>query len=121
MPVKSDPFADSESVLISLQEALVRLSGAAGALSVTLFEHGTLRVKLYAPRDQDSQIPHPQDEIYVVAQGHGMFFDGVARRPVEPGTLLFAAANRPHRFEAFTENFAVWVLFYGPDGGEAAC
>jgi hypothetical protein len=23
-----------------------------------------------------------------------------------------------HRFEAFSEDFAVWVFFYGPEGGE---
>jgi hypothetical protein len=39
---------------------------------------------------------------------------------VEPGTLLFVAAGRPHRFEDFTADFATWVLFYGPEGGEVA-
>jgi hypothetical protein len=23
-----------------------------------------------------------------------------------------------HRFEDFTEDFATWVVFYGPEGGE---
>jgi mannose-6-phosphate isomerase-like protein (cupin superfamily) len=54
----------------------------------------------------------------VVARGSGTFFDGEARRPVEPGTFLFAAAGQPHRFEAFSADFAVWVFFYGPAGGE---
>lgn len=25
-----------------------------------------------------------------------------------------------HRFEEFSDDLAVWVMFYGPDGGEAA-
>jgi hypothetical protein len=24
-----------------------------------------------------------------------------------------------HRFEDFTEDFLVWVFFYGPEGGES--
>jgi hypothetical protein len=37
---------------------------------------------------------------------------------VAPGTFVFVAAGQPHRFEDFSEDFAVWVAFYGPDGGE---
>ena len=25
-----------------------------------------------------------------------------------------------HRFERFTDDLVVWVIFYGPEGGEAA-
>jgi hypothetical protein len=27
-------------------------------------------------------------------------------------------AGVEHRFEEFTEDLAVWVIFYGPEGGE---
>jgi hypothetical protein len=30
------------------------------------------------------------------------------------------AAGTEHRFEDFTEDLAVWVVFYGPDGGEVS-
>jgi quercetin dioxygenase-like cupin family protein len=33
---------------------------------------------------------------------------------VGPGDLLFAAAHAPHGFEAISDDFTVWVLFYGP-------
>ena len=56
----------------------------------------------------------------VVARGIGVFFDGETRRPVQPGTFLFVPAGRPHHFEDFTADFAVWVFFYGPEGGEKA-
>ena len=29
-----------------------------------------------------------------------------------------AAAGVEHRFENFSDDFAVWVFFYGPEGGE---
>jgi hypothetical protein len=31
--------------------------------------------------------------------------------------VLFVQARVPHRFEAFTNDFATWVIFFGPIGG----
>jgi hypothetical protein len=28
------------------------------------------------------------------------------------------AAGVQHRFEEFSDDFATWVIFYGPEGGE---
>ena len=55
-----------------------------------------------------------------VIRGRGVFFDGQARHRVETGAFLFVAAGQPHRFEEFTDDFAAWVLFYGPPGGEVS-
>jgi mannose-6-phosphate isomerase-like protein (cupin superfamily) len=104
---------------LHLEEALQRLAES-GARFTTLFEHGTLEVEIYAPQSVDPQQPHRRDEVYVVARGSGTYFNGIDRKPFQPGDLLFAPANTPHRFEDFTDDFAVWVLFYGPDGGEVA-
>jgi hypothetical protein len=30
----------------------------------------------------------------------------------------FVAAGVPHRFESFSDDFATWVVFWGPRGGE---
>jgi len=35
-----------------------------------------------------------------------------------PGDMLFVPAKMEHRFEDFSADFATWVLFYGPTGGE---
>lgn len=82
------------------------------------FEHGTLTVKVYAPRGTDPQTPHTRDEAYVVISGSGTFVHGDERVAFGPNDFLFAAAGVVHRFENFTDDFAVWVLFYGPEGGE---
>lgn len=103
---------------INLAEAMRRLPGPQGEKSVLLFEHGSMVIKLYAPRGTDMQTPHSQDEIYVVAQGTGEFVCGGSRQPFQPNDVLFAAAGIEHRFENFTDDFAVWVFFYGPEGGE---
>ncbi len=104
---------------LSLAPALERLPGPQGERFVALFEHGSLVVELYAPRGNDPQTPHSRDEIYVVAQGRGEFVCGEARRNFGPNDVLFVAANVEHRFENFSDDFAVWVFFYGPEGGEA--
>ena len=106
------------SAHIPLETALAALEAAGGARFVELFRHGTLSVELYAPRGHDPQTPHARDEVYVIASGHGIFFDGEVRGAFSPGTLLFVRAGREHRFENFSDDFAAWVLFYGPDGGE---
>lgn len=107
-----------KTVTISLAEALELGPPLPGNLAVSVFAHGTLEAELYTPVGEDRQQPHTRDEIYVVARGSGLFFDGNERRPVEPGAFVFVAAGQPHRFEDFTDDFAVWVFFYGPAGGE---
>jgi mannose-6-phosphate isomerase-like protein (cupin superfamily) len=69
---------------------------------------------------EDRQKPHERDEVYVVARGAGQFFDGSERRAVAPGSFIFVAAGQPHRFEEFSGDFAVWVFFYGAEGGETS-
>ncbi|MFP5246491.1 MAG: cupin domain-containing protein [Thermoanaerobaculia bacterium] len=108
----------SSSIRLSPADWLARLPGPNGARSVLAYEHGTLTVKLYAPRGTDPQQPHTRDEVYVVVSGSGTFVHGEHRDAFQPGDFLFAPAGLPHRFENFTDDLAVWVLFYGPEGGE---
>ena len=83
-----------------------------------LLEHGTLELGFYRPDGADPQKPHDQDEIYIVQSGNGFFLHGESREPFEPGEALFVPAGDTHRFEDFSDDFAAWVVFYGPKGGE---
>jgi mannose-6-phosphate isomerase-like protein (cupin superfamily) len=56
--------------------------------------------------------------VYVVVRGSGEFVNGDVRHRFGPGDLLFVPAHVTHRFENFTDDLAVWVVFYGPEGGE---
>jgi len=112
-------MTSGECLKISFSEALRRLPGPQGEHNVTLFEHGSLVIKLSQPRGPDLQTSHSRDELYVVAQGSGEFVCGGARQTVSQLDVLFAAAGVAHRFENFSDDFAVWVFFYGPEGGEA--
>ena len=103
---------------LTASQGLARLPGPEGERFVELFQHGTLAVELYAPRGDDPQTPHTRDEVYVVTHGSGYFRNGSERHRFGPGDVLFVPAEVPHRFEEFSDDLAVWVFFYGPEGGE---
>lgn len=95
-----------------------------GRRSAEVFRHGSMHLRYYAPPasglDHDPQSPHDQDEVYIVAAGTGIFLCGESRVPFGPGDALFVPAHVVHRFEDFSPDFATWVVFYGPTGGEVA-
>jgi mannose-6-phosphate isomerase-like protein (cupin superfamily) len=104
---------------VAFEDALAKLPTTGSNRFVTLFTHGSLHVELYAPHGFDPQKPHTRDEVYIVAQGQGEYVCEGARQKFAPGDFLFAAAGESHWFERFSDDFAVWVMFYGPEGGES--
>jgi mannose-6-phosphate isomerase-like protein (cupin superfamily) len=105
---------------VTVAEAMERLPGQGGVRFAEVLEHGSLVVEIYAPRGTDPQTPHTRDEVYVVVHGTGEFVNGPESKSFGPGDVLFVPAGVEHRFERFTEDLIVWVIFYGPEGGEAA-
>jgi mannose-6-phosphate isomerase-like protein (cupin superfamily) len=105
---------------VSLAEAMKMLPGPSGERYATVLEHGTLDIEIYAPRATDPQKPHTRDEVYFVVEGRGEFRNGARLERFAPGDVLFVPAHVEHRFESFTDDLTVWVMFYGPEGGEAA-
>jgi mannose-6-phosphate isomerase-like protein (cupin superfamily) len=108
----------SRAVHVSLADALTKGPPPPGNLAVPIFAHGSLVAELYTPVGHDPQKPHTRDEVYFVTRGKGFFFDDEQRHPVEAGAFLFVPAGQTHRFEDFSSDFVVWVMFYGPEGGE---
>ena len=102
---------------ISIQQAKQTLI-ASKSVFTELFRHGTLVVEFYKPDKIDHQKPHDRDEVYVVVSGTGTFFHSGKRWNFHPSDFLFVPAGAEHRFENFTDDFATWVFFYGPKGGE---
>ena len=85
-----------------------------GRRSSEVFVDGGIEIRLYAPKGHDPQTPHDRDELYIVASGRGKFRAGDQVLSFIPGALLYVAAHETHRFEDFSDDFAVWVVFYGP-------
>ncbi len=104
---------------LTIGNALTQDPTPNGKRFATLFEHGSLQVEIYAPRGTNPQQPHIRDEVYVVVSGSGFFFCDGVRASFSRGDFLFVPAGVEHRFEDITDDLSVWVLFYGPEGGEA--
>ncbi|HET7537448.1 MAG TPA: cupin domain-containing protein [Candidatus Didemnitutus sp.] len=108
----------------TVTEMLARIPGPANARwpqgepFAVAFGHGTMSVELYAPRGRDHQTPHTRDELYFVARGTGEFVHEGQRAPFAAGDAFFVPAGDEHRFENFSDDFATWVVFWGPEGGE---
>jgi len=80
--------------------------------------HGSMTVELYAPVGHDPQTAHEQDELYFIHAGQGEIAIGGERHAFAPGDAFFVPAGVDHRFENFSGDFATWVVFWGPKGGE---
>ena len=104
---------------MNIESAIAALPPAPAEQYAIVFRHGTFEAGIYAPRIVDDQTPHTRDEAYVVVKGSGHFVCGDTRTLFSPGALLFVPAGRTHRFEDCSDDLTVWVIFYGPDGGEA--
>jgi mannose-6-phosphate isomerase-like protein (cupin superfamily) len=91
-----------------------RLPLPEGRRSVEAFRDGDLEVRMAASPGRGPQVPHDRDEIYIVVAGSGHYRVGNTVTAVGIGDLLFAAAHAPHGFEDCTDDFSVWVIFYGP-------
>jgi hypothetical protein len=61
-----------------------------GQRSAEVFVGGDLEIRLYAPKRRDPRGPHDLDELYIVAAG----------------TRHLRCGDR--------DDFAAWVIFYGP-------
>ena len=95
-----------------------------GLRSAQMMGYGSMKLRYYAPQGMDDQIPHDQDELYIVVSGQGVFAIGeteasLERQPFRTSDVLFAPSGLVHRFEKFSDDFATWVVFWGPKGGES--
>ena len=98
-----------QPVSLAAALALPRIPGR----SAEVFIDGDLEVRFAARPTNGPQIPHLRDELYFVAAGYGRYCVEDKVTDVGPGDLLFCAAHVAHGFEDISDDFCVWVLFYG--------
>jgi mannose-6-phosphate isomerase-like protein (cupin superfamily) len=110
----------------SLSELLSRIPGSpteqwpTGDRYALAFSRGTMSVGLYSPIGADPQRPHKRDEIYIIHTGTGNLVIGGITHAFQAGDVFFVASGVDHRFEEISADFATWVVFWGPPGGENA-
>lgn len=108
-------LAPSQPLVESLDELLAKHGSASyreflrvPALSLGLFAVG--------PGHGDSQEPHQQDEVYVVAGRATLLGDGVENL-VSAGAIAYVPEGVPHRFLNVSEDLRVYVVFAPPEAG----
>lgn len=67
---------------------------------------------LVAP-EEDKQVPHTFDEVYVVLDGDGEVEIAGERRTIRRGEAVFVGAGVEHNFHAY-EELTLLVIFNGP-------
>jgi len=73
----------------------------------------------------DDQVPHTEDEIYVVTAGRAVLGAGrdgegeVGGAVVGPGSVIYVAAGEEHRFSDISEDLAAIVLFAPAEGARS--
>lgn len=98
---------------IGLTNTLERLS-TARQFDRVWQRDGDVTIELYRPEGRDRQTPHDRDEFYMIVSGTGTFRREDETVAFGPGDLLFVPAWMEHRFETFSDDFATWVVFFGP-------
>jgi mannose-6-phosphate isomerase-like protein (cupin superfamily) len=86
---------------------------ALGRLYVEFLQKPSMSAGLYvlAAGSEDPQQPHTEDEVYHVVRGRATIRVGDEDRPVGPGSVVYVAAQVPHRFHSIEEELEVLVFF----------
>lgn len=84
-----------------------------GELYLEFLTASTMSVGVYelAAGSTDPQQPHTEDEIYYVLDGKGRIRVGDDDSEVKPGSVIFVAAEQPHKFHSITEDLRLLVVF----------
>ena len=113
--------------------AALELPVQSGHVSALVLRHGSMELRIFRPGPQDGQTPHDRDELYIVAAGSAVLLRGARHSPWDEAGLIDDAAERiplglgdaavvpagtPHSFEEASPDFATWMVFWGPEGGE---
>ena len=98
-----------EKFHVLLAKAIDQLKTEAEQKFTVLMQHGSMSVEYFAPEKIDTQTPHKQNELYLIASGSGTFVRNGEHIPFATGDVLFVPAGMEHRFEDFTLDFATWV------------
>lgn len=84
-----------------------------GKLYLEFLRKPSLSLGLYvlAAGSDDPQKPHTEDEVYFVVRGRATVTVDGEDRPVQAGSVIFVAAQVPHRFHTIEEELELLVVF----------
>jgi mannose-6-phosphate isomerase-like protein (cupin superfamily) len=99
----------------TVQETLKKITVDNKERYTAILEDENIEVGLYAPVSEDMQSPHQKDEIYIIMNGEGTFYNEGQRELFGPGDLFFVNAGADHRFENFSDDLVAWYVIYGDE------
>lgn len=96
---------------------LLREQAVAGRPYLEFLRSNALSVGLYVLHvgDPDRQLPHREDEVYVVMRGRSRFTAGSEEREVTTGDVIFVSAGVRHRFHDISMDLELIVVFAPPE------
>ena len=106
------------SRVIRFEDAQGRIPGPPGQHFVSLMQRGTLRVSCPFPYPQTARRRTCRTRSTSSSAAEASSFTVASGIRSEPATFSSCPQALSIGFEDFTEDLAVWVIFYGPNGGE---
>jgi len=83
-----------------------------GVWDTECFRQGNVSMIFFAPKINDYQTFHEEDEFYFIVSGKGELIIGEDKFSCEGGDAFFVPKLVKHHFENFTEDFATWAVFF---------
>jgi mannose-6-phosphate isomerase-like protein (cupin superfamily) len=80
-------------------------------------DHLSVGTYCVATGGTDEQVPHTEDEVYVVTSGRARLTTPSDSFALETGHVVFVPAGEPHTFVDVSEDFATVVVFAPPERG----
>jgi len=78
-------------------------------------DHLSVGTYSIAAAGHDDQVPHAEDEVYLVTAGRARLSTSEGETTLEPGDAMYVAAGEPHRFVDISDDFAAIVVFAPPE------
>lgn len=102
----------TEEKVFELQDLVSRLEKEGGYfldfLKIRDLEAGII---VLHPGEEDTQEPHPADELYYIIEGSGLMELGESKRSVKKGSIIFVPAKMHHRFYGNKEDLVILYMF----------
>ena len=86
-----------------------------GSRAAEVFRDDSIWIRFAARPTSGPQKPHSRDEFYIVASGTARYRWDSGETMICAGDMMFAAAHTSHGYDQFSDDFSVWVVFYGPE------
>jgi len=92
---------------------LTRKYADTGKLYLEFLREKSMSMGLYRlpAGSADPQSPHTEDEVYYVLGGQALINVNGEDRLVQAGSIIFVAANLPHKFHSIEQDLDLLVFF----------